>query len=161
MKFYNVKKGGRDASYGYFRTNMNRNKKGKLTDIILFLFAAYMAFTVDWSNVLPHQRVLLMTFAMCIILKISNTLKQKEKMIAAKQKQELISNSDDSSLGSNVVSEGSATSADSVISEDVATSADSIISEDAATSENSVISENIAIEDNNDKKEDTNNVNPS
>ncbi|NLK36844.1 MAG: hypothetical protein GX299_02010 [Epulopiscium sp.] len=120
---------------------MNRNKKGKLTDIVLFLFAAYMAFTVDWSNVLPHQRVLLMTFAMCIILKISNTLKQKEKMIAKQQNQELIGNSDDS--GSNAVSENS------------------IISEDAATSEDSVISEDVVIEDSNDSKADTNNVNPS
>lgn len=53
--------------------------KGKLTDIILILFAAYMLFTVDWTNILPHQRLLMLVYALCIALKLGNYFRNKKQ----------------------------------------------------------------------------------
>ncbi len=72
---------------------MNNLLKGKLTDIVLILFAVYMLFTVNWSNVLPHQRVLLMIYSLCIVLKIGNRLKNKKN---------IQNNSVDSNADSNI-----------------------------------------------------------
>ena len=67
---------------------MKKINRTNFVDIILILFAVYLFFTTNWSNMDSFSQLLLLMYTLCIILRIGNMMKIKQKEIAKKQKEE-------------------------------------------------------------------------
>ncbi|HIT87499.1 MAG TPA: hypothetical protein IAB62_07135 [Candidatus Coprocola pullicola] len=68
--------------------NIKQKSTNHLVDLILVGVAVYLIFTIkDWSNIEAFDQLLLMLYAMCVLLRIANMLKQKKKELLLQQKQ--------------------------------------------------------------------------
>lgn len=66
---------------------MKKAQKRNFIDIVLLLFAAYLLFTTNWADVDKFSQLLLLMYALCVVLRISNIMKAKRKELAIKEKQ--------------------------------------------------------------------------
>ncbi len=99
-------------------------KKNKIMDLILFLVAIYLLFTVKWGHTTSYDHLMLFLYALCVLLRISNIRKsgiremERRKRMEQMQKQneQETANEEDPALLQNTAD--SATEADSVTADE-------------------------------------------
>lgn len=66
---------------------MKKTQKRNFIDVVLFLFAVYLLFTTNWSNVDKFSQLLLLMYALCVTLRIGNIMKIKQKELTMKERE--------------------------------------------------------------------------
>lgn len=64
-----------------------QKRKRNFIDIVLLLFAAYLLFSTNWADVDKFSQLLLLMYSLCVVLRIGNIMKVKQKELAIKEKQ--------------------------------------------------------------------------
>lgn len=66
---------------------MKKIQRRNFIDVVLLLFAVYLIFTTNWSNVDKFSQLLLLMYALCVTLRIGNIMKIKQKEFAMKERE--------------------------------------------------------------------------